>query len=78
MLDDQRVNSPFQRFRRHLLLWLQLLILLLLCLAALQPVLSGFGSSDRRLVVMVEGVVGLYELWVMNDMLYWLESWSVE
>lgn len=37
VLADQRVNSPFQRFKRHLLLWLQLAMLLLLIFAALQP-----------------------------------------
>ena len=47
VLDDQRVNSPFQRFKRHLLLWLQLLLLFLLALAAMQPVLR---SPEEALV----------------------------
>lgn len=37
VLEDRRVNAPFQRFRRHLSLLLQLLMLLLLALAAMQP-----------------------------------------
>ena len=41
VINDQRVNSPFQRFRKHLLLWLQLAILLSLILAAMQPFLRG-------------------------------------
>ena len=32
VLQDSRVNSPFQRFKRNLLLFLQLLLLLLLIL----------------------------------------------
>lgn len=45
VMADQRVNSPFQRFRRNLLLWLQLAALLLLCFAGLQPFIHA--SSDR-------------------------------
>lgn len=45
VMADQRVNSPFQKFKRNLLLWLQLATLLLLCLAALQPFIHA--SSDR-------------------------------
>ncbi len=37
VINDQRVNSPFQRFKRNLLLLLQILLLSALCLAAMQP-----------------------------------------
>jgi hypothetical protein len=37
VLNDQRVNSPFQRFKRNLLLLLQILLLVSLVLAAMQP-----------------------------------------
>lgn len=36
-VDAYRVNRPFQRFQNHLLLWLQLLAVLLLALAASRP-----------------------------------------
>src|ERR1700754_2559559 len=45
VLADQRVNSPFQRFKRNILLLLQLLLLALLVLAAMQPVLRRGGSA---------------------------------
>jgi Ca-activated chloride channel family protein len=36
-VDAYRVNRPFQKFQNHLLLWLQLLAILLLALAASRP-----------------------------------------
>jgi hypothetical protein len=39
VINDQRVNSPFQRFKRNLLLLLQILVLACLVLAAMQPFL---------------------------------------
>lgn len=53
-LQDQRVNSPFQRFKRNLLLWLQILLLLLLTLAATQPFWRGGSAALRRLPVLVD------------------------
>ncbi|MCB9872297.1 MAG: VWA domain-containing protein [Planctomycetes bacterium] len=51
VLQDQRVNSPFQRFRRNLLLWLQLAILCLIVLAAMLPFFRGVGSSNRTVIL---------------------------
>ena len=55
VLQDQRVNSPFQRFKRNLLLLLQILLLLLLIVAALQPFWRGGPGKHRRLPVLVDG-----------------------
>lgn len=41
VVNDQRVNSPFQKFRRNILLWLQIVILILLVVAAMQPFVRG-------------------------------------
>ena len=54
VINDQRVNSPFQRFRRHLLLWLQLLILCSLILAAMQPFLKAGPESSENLPILVD------------------------
>lgn len=54
VLQDQRVNSPFQKFKRNLLLLLQLLLLILLIIAALQPFWRGGPGQKRRLPVLVD------------------------
>jgi Ca-activated chloride channel homolog len=54
VLSDQRVNSPFQRFKRNLLLLLQILILCLLILAAMQPFLRREAQRMDRLPVLVD------------------------
>ncbi len=54
VLQDQRVNSPFQKFRRNLLLIVQVLLLLLLVLAAMQPYLRRQAGHARRLPVMID------------------------
>jgi len=41
VVNDQRVNSPFQKFRRNILLWLQMAVLVLLVVAAMQPFVQG-------------------------------------
>lgn len=48
VINDNRVNSPFQRFKKNILLLLQLLLLALLILAGMQPFLKGdLGAADR-------------------------------
>jgi Ca-activated chloride channel family protein len=54
VLSDQRVNSPFQRFKRNLLLLLQILLLVLLVLAAMQPFLRRDAHRTARLPVLVD------------------------
>ena len=54
VLEDQRVNSPFQRFKRNLLLLLQLLLLACLVLAAMRPFLSGGGFAGDSVPVVVD------------------------
>ena len=54
VLSDQRVNSPFQRFKRNLLLLLQLLLLALLVLAAMQPFLRRETGRAHRLPVLID------------------------
>src|SRR5688572_2901718 len=54
VLSDQRVNSPFQRFKRNILLLLQLLLLALLAFAAMQPFMSREAQKSERLPVLVD------------------------
>jgi hypothetical protein len=51
---DLRVNAPFQRLRRNLLLLLQLAALLALLVALGRPVLSLDMSPPRRLVILID------------------------
>ncbi len=54
VIADQRVNAPFQRFRRNLLLWLQLLLLTLLALAAAQPFIRGRDTLSKNLPILID------------------------
>ena len=54
VLSDQRVNSPFQRFKRNILLLLQILLLTLLALAAMQPFLKREPKAGTRIPVLVD------------------------
>ncbi len=54
VIEDRRVNSPFQRFKRNLLLLLQMALLMLLCLAALQPFWRAGQTQADRLPVLID------------------------
>jgi hypothetical protein len=54
VLNDRRVNSPFQRFKRNLLLLLQVLLLCCLALAAMQPFWPGGADRAEYLPVLID------------------------
>lgn len=54
VLSDRRVNSPFQRFKRNLLLLLQILLLCLIVLAAMQPFWRGQSRQADLLPVLID------------------------
>src|ERR1041384_3249060 len=54
VISDQRVNSPFQKFRRNLLLLLQILLLSLLVLAAMQPYWRGDLADAKYLPILID------------------------
>ncbi len=54
VIDDQRVNSPFQKFRRNLLLLLQLILLCLVILALMQPFMSGGPEMGEYVPVLID------------------------
>lgn len=53
-LHDLVANAPFQRLRNNLLLWLQLLALLLLCLALARPYFSQISAGGRHLIFLLD------------------------
>ena len=54
VLNDQRVNSPFQKFKRNLLLLLQILLLISLVLAAMQPIWSSGADRAEYLPILID------------------------
>ncbi len=54
VVNDQRVNSPFQKFRRNLLLLLQLILLCLVILALMQPFISVGPETAEYLPVLID------------------------
>ncbi|MEK0448502.1 MAG: hypothetical protein RL088_770 [Verrucomicrobiota bacterium] len=54
VLSDQRVNSPFQRFKRNILLLLQILLLALIAFAAMQPFLRRDPTAGERTPVLID------------------------
>ena len=54
VMNDQRVNSPFQKFKRNILLWLQLLLLALVVLAAMQPFWASRAAPRNRLPILID------------------------
>lgn len=53
-LEDMQVNSLWQRLRRNLLLWLQLLFLLALIFACLRPGISGLQPAGQRWIFLID------------------------
>ena len=54
VISDQRVNSPFQKFKRNLLLLFQVLVLSLIALAAMQPFIKGDAENSQYLPIMID------------------------
>jgi len=54
VLNDQRVNSPFQRFKRNILLLLQILLLMFVVLAAMQPFFPSGAERAQYLPILID------------------------
>ena len=54
VVNDQRVNSPFQKFRRNLLLLLQIILLCLLVLALMQPFLQAGAEVAEYMPLLID------------------------
>lgn len=53
-LEDMIANRPFQRLRNNILLWIQLLIMALLALAAARPFLNMAGYDGDAIVLVID------------------------
>lgn len=53
-VQDLQVNAPFQRLRKNLLLFLQLLILAAAILALARPIVETTAASEGRLVILID------------------------
>jgi hypothetical protein len=53
-VEDLRVNAPFQKMRKNLLLLLQLLILLAAILAIAEPIFEGGAIKSRSVVLIID------------------------
>ncbi|MEQ8821717.1 MAG: BatA and WFA domain-containing protein [Sumerlaeia bacterium] len=53
-VQDMIANSPFQKMRNNLLMWLQLLLLALLILAFLRPVMKLENLRGTRLILLID------------------------
>src|SRR5688572_3441054 len=53
-IQDLQVNAPFQKLRRNLLLFLQLLLLALLCLALARPVANYQPGAGKMTVILID------------------------
>ena len=59
VLQDRQANAPWQKLRRNILLYVQLLILALLVLALARPFLEGAGGAAGNVVVILDGGAGM-------------------
>lgn len=53
-VEDLLANAPFQKLRRNLLLYLQILILLLAVLALMRPFMRWAGMTDQNMIVLID------------------------
>jgi len=62
VIEDMRVNSPFQRLKRNLLLLLQLLILLAVILALARPLMMARETVNESLIVLLDNSASMTAL----------------
>ena len=54
VIEDMRVNSPFQKLKKSLLMLIQLLAMLALIFAICRPVIKAMNASDKSMVIAID------------------------
>ena len=54
-IEDMKANTPFQRFRRNLLLPLQIIFLILAIFALARPFWRGAASASQNVILIIDG-----------------------
>lgn len=62
VISDQRVNSPFQKFKRNLLLLFQILLLCSLIIGAMQPYLSTGAIQAQYMPILIDNSASMAAL----------------
>ncbi len=62
VIEDMRVNSPFQKLKNNLLLYLQILLLLLIIFALARPFLEAKGMKGRNVIVLLDASASMKTL----------------
>ena len=77
-MEDLRVNSLFQRLRRNILMFLQLLLAFLILMALTGPKWAGSKSQGRRLIIAIDNSASMSATDVKPDRLSYAKNQAIE
>jgi hypothetical protein len=77
-MEDLRVNSLFQRLRRNILMFLQLLLAFLILIALTGPKWADQGTQSRRLIIAIDNSTSMSATDVKPDRLTFAKNQALE